>query len=306
MDKYNVKLVPFTKVSTLSEVDVAPEGISLIRANDFWQIEPTKGKDVKIAILDTGCDINHPDLKGRIAGVRNFTTEDRGMANIVTDYVGHGTHVAGTIAANENSSGVVGVAPNASLYILKVLSRDGGTIEDLVKAINYAVALKVDIISMSLGTTARDIRLYYAILRAVGQNISIVCAAGNSGDGDYRTDERSYPAAFFESICVGSMNNAMEPSEFTNSNDKVDLVAPGEEVLSTYPGGRYAIMSGTSMATPHVTGALALLKNWAKKNSSRKITEVDLYNHLIRKTLDLNYDARLVGFGALNLMTNQA
>ncbi|MEG2338615.1 MAG: S8 family peptidase [Clostridium sp.] len=305
MDKYNVKLVPFTRVSTLSELDFEPTGITQIRAREFWNIEPTKGKGIKIAILDTGCDVNHPDLVGRIAGVRNFTSDDRGAINIVTDRVGHGTHVAGTISGNENGSGVVGVAPNASLYILKVLTEEGGTIEDLIKAINYAVTLKVDIISMSLGTTVRDIRLYYAILRAVGQNISIVCAAGNSGDNDFRTDEKSYPAAFQESICVGSMDSEYAPSFFTNSNDKVDLVAPGEEVVSTYPGGRYAVMSGTSMATPHVTGALALLKNWAKKNSSRKLTELDLYNHLIRKTVDIPYDARLVGFGALNLMTNQ-
>lgn len=301
----SVNLVPYEIITIYPSVDNLPSGVNLIGADDFWAIETTKGANVKIAILDTGCDINHPDLKDRIKEVRNFTSEDGGVRFRVDDHDGHGTHVAGTIAASTNNSGLLGVAPNASLYILKVLTHSGGTIDWLINAINYAIFLRVDIITMSLGTTYDDPRLHSVIKNAVANNISVVCAAGNSGDGSASTNEVNYPAAYPESICVGSVSDSLIPSSFTNSNDQIDLVAPGEAVVSTYPGNQYAALSGTSMATPHVTGALALIKNWSKNRFGKTLTEAELYTQLIKKTVDLGYDIRLTGSGMVYLVGDQ-
>lgn len=307
MDKYSnyIKLIPYQKVTMFSYVDNIPTGIHLVGADDFWTVETTKGSNIKIAVLDTGCDVNHPDLIGRIKEIRNFTSDNGGIRFRVDDYSGHGTHVSGTIAANLNNSGVVGVAPNVSLYILKVLTTSGGTIDWLINAINYAIFLKADIISMSLGTTYDDPRLHKVIKTAVKNNISIVCAAGNSGDGSHSTDEVEYPAAYPECICVGSISDSFVPSSFTNSNDEIDVVAPGENVVSTYPGGLYASMSGTSMAAPHVTGALALLKNWAKNKFQKTLSEDELYTQLVKRTVDLGYDIKLTGNGMIYLMSEQ-
>lgn len=301
MSDKSVKLIPHDTINVLNSTDNIPTGVSLIGAPGFWIHEPTKGANVKIAVLDTGCDVNHPDLAGRIAGVRNFTSEDNGRKYLVTDYNGHGTHVAGTIAANENSSGVVGVAPNARLYILKVLTNHGGTIDWLISAIKYAMFLNVDIITMSLGTSYNDYRLHNIIKQAVAQNISVVCAAGNEGDSSASTNEYSYPAAYPESICVGSIGSTLQASSFTNSNDQIDVVALGESVTSTYPNNLYAIMSGTSQATPHVTGALALLKNWSKVKFGRTLSEQEIFMQLVKKSIDLGLDYKLTGHGMIYL-----
>lgn len=299
MNNNEIRLMNYEIVEPLA--DTIPNGVSLIKAPEFWSDEPTKGRNIKVAVLDTGCDINHPDLKGRIKGVRNFTTDDRGISYIVTDNVGHGTHVAGIIAANENQVGIVGVAPNVDLYILKVLTDFGGTINWLIKAIEYCMFLKVDIINMSLGTTFNSISLHNSIKRAVNNGILIVCAAGNSGDGNGLTDEINYPAAYNECIAVGAVDSNLNPSSFTNSNDNIDLVAPGVAINSTYPGGLYATMSGTSQASPHVAGSLALIQNWANLKFGRKLTEEEIFSQLIRKTLDLGDESDLIGNGMVYL-----
>uniref|UniRef100_UPI00406C8D2D S8 family serine peptidase n=1 Tax=Lysinibacillus sp. FSL K6-4013 TaxID=2921504 RepID=UPI00406C8D2D len=134
--------------------------ISLIGAKHFWD-QGYKGKDVVVAILDTGCNYHHIDLKDRIIGGYNFTKESNGDSSIFEDFNGHGTHVAGTIAASINGIGIVGVAPEASLLILKVLDYKGsGTLASLVKAIDYAINWtgpnneKVNVLSLSLGLSS--------------------------------------------------------------------------------------------------------------------------------------------------------
>lgn len=304
MKNLKIDLMPYEKINTFS-LDIIPNGVSMIKAPEFWTDETTKGSNIKIAILDTGCDINHPDLKNRIKGVRNFTPDDLGRKIMVTDNVGHGTHVAGIIAASSDDSGIVGVAPNVDLYILKVLTSSGGTIEWLVNALEYCRYLGVDIINMSLGTSYNSPFLYEAIKKAVLSGISLVCAAGNSGDGSSSTNEISYPAGYNECIAVGAVDSNMEPSDFTNSNNNIDLVAPGVSITSTYPGNLYANMSGTSQAAPHVSGALALIKKWSKDKFNRNLSEIELYSQLIRKTLDLNASANMIGNGMIYLTADK-
>jgi major intracellular serine protease len=293
-------LIPYQVNEVVEVVSEVPKGVELIAAPKIW--EKSKGKGITIAILDTGCDITHPDLSERIIGGRNFTNDDDGNPDEYNDYNGHGTHVAGTIAAVQNNNGVIGVAPEAGLLILKVLDKNGsGQYDWIINGINYAVDQKADIISMSLGGSADVPELHKAIQNAIANQILVVCAAGNEGDGNDFSDEFSYPASYNEVISVGASNLERRSSEFSNSNNEVDLVAPGEEILSTYLNGTYAKLSGTSMATPHVSGALALIKDIVNKNFERSLTEPELYAQLIKRTVPLGSSPKLEGNGLLFL-----
>jgi len=297
-----VRLIPYRLIAEVEEVTEVPMGIEMIQAPKVW--EQTKGKGMTVAILDTGCDLTHPDLKERIIGGRNFTNDDNGSEDVYRDYNGHGTHVAGTIAATQNQQGVVGVAPEANLLIVKVLDKNGsGQYEWIINGINYAIEQKVDIISMSLGGPEDVSELHEAIQKAVENHILVVCAAGNEGDGQDATNEFDYPGSYNEVISVGAINLDRRISDFSNSNNEVDLVAPGESILSTYLDGKYAKLSGTSMATPHVSGALALIKAIATETFERELTVTELYAQLIKRTVPLGDSPKLEGNGLLYLTT---
>src|SRR4051812_42077322 len=297
-----VHLIPYRLIAEVEEVTEVPKGIEMIQAPKVW--EQTKGKGMTIAILDTGCDLTHPDLKERIIGGRNFTNDDNGNQDVYRDYNGHGTHVAGTIAATQNQNGVVGVAPEANLLIVKVLDKNGsGQYEWIINGIHYAIEQKVDIISMSLGGPEDVPGLHEAIQKAVENHILVVCAAGNEGDGQDATNEFDFPGSYNEVISVGAINLDRRISDFSNSNNEVDLVAPGETILSTYLNGKYAKLSGTSMATPHVSGALALIKAMATESFERELTVTELYAQLIKRTVPLGDSPKLEGNGLLYLTT---
>ncbi|URJ45797.1 S8 family peptidase [Paenibacillus polymyxa] len=295
-----VHIIPYQVIKQEQQVNEIPRGVELIQAPAVWN--QTRGRGVKVAVLDTGCDSDHPDLKARIIGGRNFTDDDQGDPEIFKDYNGHGTHVAGTIAAAENAEGVVGVAPEADLLIIKVLNKQGsGQYDWIIQGIYYAIEQKADIISMSLGGPEDVPELHEAVKKAVASQILVICAAGNEGDGDDRTYELGYPGCYNEVISVGAINFDRLASEFSNSNNEVDLVAPGEDILSTVPGGKYATFSGTSMATPHVAGALALIKQLANASFERDLTEPELYAQLIKRTIPLGNSPKLEGNGLLYL-----
>ncbi|HJF32791.1 MAG TPA: S8 family peptidase [Sporosarcina psychrophila] len=299
MEHY-VRVMPYQVIEQEAEVKEVPEGVELIQAPMIWS--KTKGKGITVAVLDTGCDSSHPDLQKQIIGGRNFTDDDGGHPDIFKDYNGHGTHVAGTIAAQENDNGVIGVAPEASLLIIKVLNKKGsGQYDWIIDGINYAIEQKVDIISMSLGGPTDIPELYQAVKKAIANNILVVCAAGNEGDNNDSTDEFAFPGSYNEVISVGAINFERRSSEFTNSHNEIDLVAPGEGIVSTYLNGKYATLSGTSMAAPHVSGALALIKNLANSSFERKLSESELYAQLIKRTVPLGNSAKLEGNGLIYL-----
>ncbi|MGP1907024.1 S8 family peptidase [Metabacillus sp. JX24] len=293
-----VRLLPHKYGPIVKNVKTNSEGVQMIQAPKLWE-KGIRGRGIIIAVLDTGCDINHPDLRGNIAGARNFTTDDNGDQNRVTDYHGHGTHVAGTIAASR----YVGVAPQAKILVVKVLAGDTGSGEYdwIVKGILYAIEQKVDVISMSLGGPSDHSELRKAVKKAAANQISIVCAAGNEGDQDGGTSEYSYPGSYNEVISVGSVGFNRVSSPFSNSNNELDLVAPGERIVSTIPGGEYAAFSGTSMATPHVSGALALIKELEEKEFDRTLTEAEVYAQLIKRTVPHGNPKTLEGNGLLYL-----
>ncbi|PLR75458.1 serine protease [Bacillus sp. V3-13] len=299
MEHY-ARVIPYQVIQQVESVNEVPLGVQMIQAPKIWA--ETKGKGMTVAVLDTGCDISHPDLKGRIIGGRNFTSDDGSNPNVYRDYNGHGTHVAGTIAAEGNEFGVIGVAPEANLLIVKVLNKDGsGKYEWIINGIHYAIEQKVDVISMSLGGPNDTPELHEAIKKAVENNILVVCAAGNEGDGNDSTDEFAYPGCYNEVISIGAINLERRSSEFTNSHNEIDLVAPGEKIVSTYLDGKYASLSGTSMSAPHAAGALALIKDIANKAFERKLSEPELYAQLIKRTVPLGHSPKLEGNGLVYL-----
>ncbi|MGM0877543.1 MAG: S8 family peptidase [Bacillota bacterium] len=302
-----VKLVPYTIDSILNKTNETPKGVSLIQAPAIWE-ESNQGEGIVIAVIDTGVDTDHPDLKDQIIGGRNFTTDHKGDPDVFEDNNGHGTHVSGTIAASLNKEGVVGVAPKAKILSLKVLSEEGsGDYEWIINAINYAVDWRgpqnerVRVISMSLGGPEDVPELHKAIQNAVNNGVSVVVAAGNEGDDREDTFEYSYPGSYNEVIQVGAVSNDLTLAPFTNTNTEVDLVAPGVEVVSTYLDNKYASLSGTSMATPHVAGALALIINLSEKEFGRSLIETEIYAQLVRRTLPLGNRKSSEGNGFLLL-----
>ncbi|NJP36108.1 S8 family peptidase [Alkalicoccus luteus] len=303
----DVRLIPYKVEKRFRTMSNVPRGIEMVEAPAFWN-EAGKGSGHVTAVIDTGISLNHPDLEDRIVGGRNFSQDDGGGPDSYDDYNGHGTHVAGTIAAAENGSGVIGVAPEAKLLSLKALDQNGGgSMQSVVDAIDYAVdwegadGERVRVICMSLGGPEDIPELHEAVKRAVSERIAVVVAAGNEGDGNLDTDEFAYPGAYNEVIQVGAVNFQGELTEFTNTNDEIDLVAPGHNILSTYLDGGYSELSGTSMAAPHVAGAMVLLLHWAEEGFGRRISEAEMYAQLIRRTTPLGHPLTAEGNGLLTL-----
>lgn len=248
-----------------------PTGVDRIDAerNRTARIDGTDARvDAGIAIIDTGVDLDHPDLN--VVFGRSFVAGEP----TADDPHGHGTHVAGTAAALDNGIGVVGVAPGARIYALKVLDATGvGSVSDITAAIDWVAANAgiIDVASLSLGglvpnaddgncgRTNRD-ALHLAICNAVAAGVTVVVAAGND-----RVDAKDVsPAAYDEALTVSGLSDldgtplADRFTFFSNFGADVDLIAPGRAILSTWRGGGTAVLTGTSMSTPHVSGAAAL------------------------------------------------
>ena len=229
-------------------------GIYKINAPTTWAT--TTGNGVKIAIIDTGISKKHPDLT--VSGGINLVGTS--SSKKWDDDNGHGTHVAGIIAARNNTIGVIGVAPDAELYAVKVLnSYGGGSISDVIEGIDWAVQNNMDIISMSLGTDTYSQAFADASANAYNSSILLVAAAGNSGDGNISTDDVQYPAKFDSVIAVSAIDSNNVAPAWSADGSEVELAAPGAGIYSTWLGGGYTAMSGTSMAAPFVSGTVALI-----------------------------------------------
>lgn len=223
-----------------------PWGVDRIDA-ECAHAQGVVGTGVKVAVVDTGIDLQHPDLV--VKGGRNMINPRKSY----TDDNGHGTHVAGIIAALNNQIGVVGVAPGASLYAVKVLSASGsGWTSDIMAGVDWCIDNNMDVVNMSLGGGAYSATFQALCNEAFAAGIYIVAAAGNESGAV------SYPAAYDNVIGVSATNSSDGFASFSNFGVGVDIAAPGVYIYSTYKGGGYATMSGTSMAAPHVAGTLAL------------------------------------------------
>ncbi|OGD35330.1 hypothetical protein A2W39_03155 [Candidatus Azambacteria bacterium RIFCSPHIGHO2_01_46_10] len=230
-----------------------PWGIDQIDAELAWST--TTGSGIKVGIIDTGIDKFHPDLIDNIKGGINFVIQ-KGIVSPTqwNDDNGHGTHVAGTVAAVNNTIGVIGAAPQSNLYAIKVLDKRGsGYLSDVIAGIQWATANGIQVINMSLGTSSNIQSFHDAVIAAKNAGIIVVAAAGNSGGSV------NYPAAYPEAIAVSAIDNAETIAYWSSRGPEVDLAAPGVSIYSTYKGSSYATLSGTSMASPHVAGAAALV-----------------------------------------------
>jgi subtilisin len=240
--------------------ETLPWGVDAIGADSAWA--NSTGATIKVAVIDTGIQGGHPDLADNVKGGVRFYT--RGFTlysdSKWADDNGHGTHVAGTIAALDNTIGVIGVAPSVELYAVKVLDRSGsGSWASVAAGIRWAADNGMNVASMSLGGSSGTSDLADAVAYAHDAGVVLVAAAGNSGDGSSSTTETSYPAAYDGVIAVGATNSASGVASWSSSAPYVALCAPGVSVFSTYKGSSYATLSGTSMATPHVSGTAALV-----------------------------------------------
>jgi len=264
-----------------------PWGIIKIEADRAWAV--SSGSGVKVAVIDTGINRSHPDLKINIAGCVNFIYSWK----TCEDDNGHGTHVSGIIAALNNGIGTVGVAPNAKIYSLKVLDRRGsGYVSDIIEALDWAVSNKMQVINMSLGTTVDVISFHDAVKRVNQVGIVQVAAAGNSGPA---SNSVIYPAKYQEVIAVSATDSIDAVPYWSSRGIEVTLAAPGASIYSTYLKGGYATMSGTSMSSPHVAGTVALRKALYPLETPSEIKSI-----LTANTSPLPYDPTMVGSGLVD------
>lgn len=228
-----------------------------------WDV--TRGSsDVVVAVIDTGVDTAHPDLAGNMVDGVNMINRQ----NAPADDVGHGTHVAGIIAALvNNGEGVAGISWYNKVMPIKVLDQTGaGTTYSVAQGIIWAADHGAKVINLSLGNYADAQFLHDAIRYAYDKDVVLIAASGNDN-----TQRPGYPAAYPEVLAVAATDSQQRKASFSNYGDYIDVAAPGVSIASTYPGNQYAALSGTSMATPHATALAALIRS---ANPQLKNTEV--------------------------------
>ncbi len=278
----------------------------------------TKGiPDIKIAVLDTGVNLNHKELEGKnlkgadfvnLAGLdtSDFIGDITGYDDVPEDEVGHGTHVSGIIAGRGLQMDE-GVAPQCSLMPVRVLATmkknnrlvGAGIIDNINTGIKWAVDNGADIINMSLGIrhTGGGLPHEDVIRYALSKNVTVVAASGNDG-----TSERYYPGALPGVIAVGAVDNSGNVTNFTSYGANITVVAPGVNIYSSFAHNTYAFASGTSQASPFVSGFLGLMKSYALEQG-KKLTNHEI-TYILKHTSD-KVDSRLrnehAGYGLINL-----
>ncbi len=227
-----------------------PWGVEKVKAPQAWKW--SQGRGIRVAVIDTGIAADHPAIRGNYRGGINILSP----SFMPTDYNGHGTHVAGIIAGRTFESGIVGVAPRAHIYAVKAFNRRGSAnLSDLLSAINWCIENKMHIVNMSFGMDKLSESLRQAIQVAHRRGILMVAATGNQG----RKSHIDFPARYPETIAVTSFSENGKLSVFSNFGKGVDIAAPGDRIPSAWLNHSKRVMSGTSMAVPHVTGTISLL-----------------------------------------------
>jgi subtilisin len=294
---YAIGLVPNLQIEDQPSVlaETIPAGVAQIKAPAAWG--NSQGKGIRVGVVDTGIDFNHPDLKSNYVGGASFVP---GVPTPMDD-AGHGTHCAGTIAAVINGAGVVGVAPRASLYAAKVLDKNGsGQFSWVIAGIDWCIQHNMHIVSMSLGAPSAPAALKTVCDAAWTKGLLLVAAAGNAQQQvpvPPAASNVGFPAKYKNVIAVSAIDSANVIAAFSSRGPEVDITAPGVNVLSTIPGGGYGTMSGTSMACPHVSGAAAL--TWGAHRFSKN---EDIWNLLASTADNLGVPGwdLLYGYGRVN------
>ncbi|MEV1024151.1 type VII secretion-associated serine protease mycosin [Streptomyces sp. NPDC050264] len=261
-----------------------PWSLQRVNLDELW--ESATGKGVRVAVIDTGVDTKNPQLTNavQVSAGRNFLPpkddkgekiEDRGNEHGTTDTVGHGTRVAGIIAArkDEKNTGFVGLAPDATIIPIKQNDAEGhGDSNDLATAINYAVQARADVINISQDTEkalAPDSKLEQAVNNALQHKVVVVASSGNDGLGG--NQKATYPASYKGVLAVAASDRNNERASFSQSGNQVGVAAPGVDMISTVPKGGHCSDNGTSFSAPYVAGVAALLKQHHKEWTAQQI-----------------------------------
>ncbi|MFJ5558534.1 type VII secretion-associated serine protease mycosin [Streptomyces sp. NPDC093250] len=286
-----------------------PWSLQRVQLDELWS--QSKGEGVRVAVIDTGVDVRNPQLKNAVdvKSGRNFLPkglkdEDgdpikRGAENGTTDTVGHGTKVAGIIAARPaGKTGFVGLAPGATVIPIQQNDAEGhGDTETLAKSIRYAVQAKADVINISQDTSNAvepDPDLKAAVDEALAREIVVVASAGNDGLGG--NVKKTYPASYEGVLAVAASDRNNERASFSQSGDFVDVAAPGVDMISTVPRGGHCSDNGTSFSAPYVAGVAALIKakhpTWTRRQIVAQIEQT-------AERATAGHD-RLVGWGVVD------
>ncbi|MER7833917.1 type VII secretion-associated serine protease mycosin [Streptomyces sp. NPDC095602] len=267
-----------------------PWALQRVLLDELWK--QSTGKGVRVAVIDTGVDVKHPQLKPAVdvkSGINlipkdakdeNGNKVERGNESGTTDTVGHGTKVAGIIAARPmKGTGFVGLAPDATIIPIQQNDADGnGTAGTLATAIEHAIAEKADVINISQDT-AKAVEptplLKEAVQKALDKDIVVVASAGNDGlDGNVK---KTYPASYEGVLAVAASDRNNERAAFSQSGDFVGVAAPGVDMITTVPGGGHCADNGTSFSAPYVAGIAALIKakhkDWTQKQIVAQIQQ---------------------------------
>lgn len=262
-----------------------PWGIKHIRAQAAWK--KSKGNRIRIGVIDTGVDFSHNDLQLCLSKGINLLNR----FSSPTDDNGHGTHIAGTIAA-ASKSGMLGIAPFASIHPVKAFDHLGSAyVSDIINGIEWCVENGMHIINMSFGMKTYSRAMEAAVRKAYKAGIIIVASSGNEG----RRGSVDYPARLPQTIAVAAATRKGQVAPFSNTGKQIDIYAPGEKIISTWLRGKYHELSGTSMATSHVTGVIALMlsrnpaltpdqvKQIIKKHGSVLLRNAETRSHIPRE-----------------------
>jgi type VII secretion-associated serine protease mycosin len=268
-----------------------PWSLERVLLSDLWK--QSMGEGVRVAVIDTGVDVKNPQLKSAVDASSGLNTlpkpkksdkgeppSVRGKANGTTDTVGHGTKVAGIIAARKmQGTGFVGLAPKSTIIPIRQNDENGsGTAKTLADAIDHAVRKKADVINISQDTAEAlrpDSVLKTAVDDALSREIVVVASAGNDGLGG--NVKETYPASFEGVLAVASSDRNNERAPFSQSGDFVGVAAPGVDMVSTMPGKGHCPDNGTSFSAPYVAGVAALIKakhtNWTRQQIVAQIEQ---------------------------------
>ncbi|WP_010270219.1 S8 family peptidase [Paenibacillus senegalensis] len=267
--------------------------LPIIATEEGWQVD-RGSDDVTIAVIDTGVDMNHPDLRDRLLPGLNVVAQN----NNPQDDVGHGSHVAGIIAASTNNGiGVAGMTWYNSILPVKVLDASGsGSTYAVAQGIIWATDRGAKVINLSLGNYADAQFLHDAVRYAYDRDVVLIAASGNDN-----TSQPGYPAAYPEVLAVAATDSSKRRASFSNYGDYIDVAAPGVSIASTYTGQQYAALSGTSMASPHVAALAALIRSVNPLLTNTEVMDIIRYS-----AEDLGPQGKDAQFGYGQIDVNQA
>jgi subtilisin family serine protease len=277
-------------------------GLTLMNIPSHWL--KSEGQGIGVAVIDTGVDRNHNNLRENVKLVVDFTAD-----NNPTDGVGHGTHVSGIIGARGDGIGIVGIAPRCNLYCLKALDYSGaGDESSILGALKWVlvnhVSLGIKLVNMSLGTSTALDTLIPVLTQLKAEGVIVVCSAGNNGEpSDPTVSSISYPAKYSSMglcISVGAIDQYLTRASFSSTGqNEIDFVGPGVSAMSCLPNNHYGRLSGTSMAAPAITGLIALLLGAnAVPHTTGQVVDRDMvYNVLRTFTVDLGTTGKDLEYG---------